>query len=158
MILVIAVLAAVVVILLILMSGQKNQQEQQDGSGSTGVSGVIAEGWDSGIDNGGVEYSEVQIPGYKDAKMKEGDKILHLSIGNPDVNNVDLYASVELEDGTVLYESDLLEPGYGIKDIPLAETLKKGTYKAYVVYRIVSADEAHTPMNTARSEFILYVE
>jgi hypothetical protein len=151
LVLVIAALCAVVVYMLI-KPGAPN-----DDTGN-GVSGTISEGWDPGIDQGGVEATGIQIPGYKDAKMKEGDTTLHLSIGNPKDNKAGFYATVQLEDGTVLYASSLLEPGYGIKDLPLKQTLQKGTYDAFVTFQIVSLDEAHAPMNTARSAFKLYVE
>jgi hypothetical protein len=105
-----------------------------------------------------VESSEIQIPGFKEAKMNAGDSSLHLNIGNPEENNAGFYATVELEDGTVLYESPLLEPGQGISDLPLLTSPEKGTYNAYVSYQVVSLDEGHTPMNTARSAFTLHVE
>lgn len=125
---------------------------------SSGVSGVISEDWESGIDHGSVEPAGVQIPGYKEAKMHAGDESLHLNIGNPKQNSVGFEVTVELEDGTVLYESPILEPGQGVSELPLLTSPEKGTYQAYVVYQFVSLDEAHTPMNTAKSAFTLNVE
>ncbi|MBR3242411.1 MAG: hypothetical protein IKF90_06905 [Parasporobacterium sp.] len=154
LIIIIAILVIAVVILAIFLFKPKSKPKEA----GTGVTGQISEGWDTGIDNGSVDAGSIQIPGYKDAKMQAGDTTLHLSIGNPEVNEVGLYATVELEDGTVLYESELLEPGYGIKDIPLTKSLDQGTYNAFVVYQIVTLDEAHTPMNSARAAFTLYVE
>lgn len=122
------------------------------------VAGVISEDWESGIDHGSVEASSVQIPGYKEAKMHAGDESLHLNIGNPKENSVGFEVTVELEDGTVLYKSPILEPGQGISELPLLTSPEQGTYQAYAVYQIVSLDEAHTPMNTAKSAFTLYVE
>lgn len=155
LLLVIAALAVVVVILLVILL---MPHAPEKGSEGTGVAGVISDGWDTGISSGGTESKGIQIPGYRDARMKEGDKTLRLSIGNPKDNEAAFYATVELEDGTVLYRSELLEPGFGMKEIPVSEDLKKGEYSAYVIYQIVSLDEAHTPMNTARSAFTLYVE
>ncbi len=148
--LVIVVLLATIAFLLLRPSASKLD-------GGSGVSGTISDGWDPGI-NGGGETPGIQVPGYKDAKMSAGDTTLHLSIGNPKDNAAAFYAKVQLEDGTVLYESPLLEPGQGIKDIPLAQTLAAGDYDAFVVYQIVSLDENHTPMNTVRSAFKLHVE
>lgn len=152
------VLSLVIVALLAVVAFLLYSPPVPQDDGGTGVSGIISEDWDSGISSGGVETSGIQVPGYKDAKMHEGDTTLHLSIGNPKDNEEGFYATVELDDGTVLYESPLLEPGYGIKDIPLATTLAAGEYNAFVTYRIVSLDETHTPMNTVRSAFMLYVE
>lgn len=150
---VVGVIVLVAAIALLFVVPNLNKDE-----GRNGVSGTISEDWDPGIDQGGVEATGIQVPGYKDARMKEGDTSLHLSIGNPKANKADFYATVELEDGTVLYESPLLEPGQGITDIPITKTLSKGEYNAFVRFQIVSLDEAHEPMNTARSAFRLYVE
>ena len=157
LILLIVIIALAVVIVVLLFKILTKSPEKKTGA-STGITGVIEEGWDDGIDNGSVEESEVQIPGYTYARMKEGDTTLHLSIGNPKENDVGLFAQVVLEDGTVLYESELLKPGSGIEEIPLSKQLKKGSYNAYVVYQIVSLDEEQTPMNAARSGFTLYVD
>ena len=89
--------------------------------------------------------------------MNAGDTSLKISIGNPKENEVGFFASLELEDGTVLYESELLKPGQGLTEIPLSKTLEKGTYNAKVVYHCVSLDEAHTPLNSAESGFVLIV-
>ena len=63
-----------------------------------------------------------------------------------------------LEDGTELYTSPLLEPGQAVQLIPLNQTLKKGEYAAQVVYRCVTLDEDHAPLNAGVSGFTLYVD
>ncbi len=153
LIIIIAVLVVLVAVLLILLlkPGKEN-------AGGKGVSGEITENWDSGINHGSVQSSGIQIPGFKDAKMTEGDETLHLNIGNPAENDAGFLVTVKLEDDTVLYESPVLEPGQGISELPLLTSPKKGTYTAYVEYQVVSLDEEHTPMNTARTVFTLYVE
>ncbi len=151
----VVVLTIAVVVLLVIVLRPAPTEDIPE---STGVSGVISEDWDSGIDHGSVQATGVQVPGYKLAKMNAGDTTLHLNIGNPKANEVAFYVTVELEDGTVLYTSPLLEPGQGISDLPLSASPEKGTYNAYAVYQVVSLDEAHTPMNTVKSAFTLYVE
>lgn len=89
--------------------------------------------------------------------MKAGDTQLHLSIGNPKENNCGFYATLQLEDGTVLYKSELLKPGYGLTEVPLQQTLKKGTYDAEVFYECVTLDEEQSPLNSAKSKFKLVV-
>ena len=154
LIIVIAVLVILVAVLLILLLKPKAPEN----TGGKGVSGEITENWDSGINHGSVQSSGIQIPGFKEAKMTEGDETLHLNIGNPEENDAGFLVTVELEDGTTLYESPVLEPGQGISELPLLTSPKKGTYTAYVVYKVVTLDEDHTPMNTARTVFTLYVE
>lgn len=156
LIIVIIALAAAIAVLLVILLTKKPATEQPDSS--KGISGVIEEGWGDEIEPVEAEESDVRIPGYVSARMKEGDTTLHLSIGNPKENDVGLIARVELEDGTLLYESELLKPDFGIEDIPLLTSPKKGTYKAFVIYQIVSLDDDQTPMNSARSGFTLTVE
>ncbi len=155
---IIALLVCAVLALAGILLWRSSSSESDEIEESSGVSGIISEDWDSGIDHGSVQSSDVQIPGYKEAKMSAGDDILHLNIGNPKENSVGFEVTVELEDGTVLYQSPILEPGQGISELPLLTSPEKGTYQAYVVYQIVSLDEEHAPMNTAKSAFTLYVE
>lgn len=148
-IIVLAALAALAAVFLL-------SRDSQDAG--NGVTGEITDNWDSGIDHGSVESSGIQIPGFKEAEMKEGDDTLHLNIGNPQENNAGFLVTVKLEDGTVLYESPVLEPGQGISELPLLTSPKKGTYTAYAEYQVVTLDEEHTPMNTARTIFTLNVK
>ncbi len=126
---------------------------------SNGVVGKISDGWDTGLeDETAPQSSGIQIPGYGTAVMKAGDESLSLSIGNPKENKCGFYATLKLEDGTVLYESELLKPGYGLTEVPLNQTLDAGEYTAMVVYKCVTLDEEETPLNSAESEFKLIVK
>lgn len=126
---------------------------------SNGVVGKISSDWDTGNEDKTAPQSEgTQIPGYSTAEMNEGDISLHLSIGNPKANKCGFYATLKLKDGTVLYKSELLKPGYGLTEVPLNKTLEKGKYTAMVLYECVTLDEKHTPLNSAESEFTLIVK
>ena len=127
---------------------------------STGVVGRISDGWYTGVEDEASSQSDVgsQITGYGTAEMNSGDTRLHLSIGNPKANECGFYATLKLEDGTVLYESDLLEPGYGLPDVPLSQTLEPGEYTAIVSYGCVTLDDEHEPLNSAVSELKLIVK
>lgn len=126
---------------------------------SSGVVGTISDGWETGIkEENSQQKKGVQIPGYSTAEMKAGDTSLHLSIGNPKANECGFYATLKLDDGTVLYKSELLKPGYGLTEIPLSQTLESGEYTAMVVYQCVTLDEKETPLNAAESEFKLIVK
>ncbi len=128
-------------------------------SDSQGVVGVVTDDWDTGIDEKDKpKQSGTQIPGYSSAQMKAGDTTLKINIGNPKENKVGMFATVKLDDGTVLYESPLLKPGQGITEIPLSKTLEKGTYNAFVEYKCVMLNEKNTPLNAAESGFKLIVE
>ena len=121
--------------------------------------GVVSDDWETGLDDKtSSESSSIQIPGYSSAKMKAGDTSLHLSIGNPEDNNCGFYATLMLNDGTILYKSEMLKPGYGLTEIPLSKTLDRGEYNAIVYYECVTLDKEHAPLNAAESEFVLTVE
>ena len=124
------------------------------------IVGVITDDWDPNVepDPSAEQKSGTRIPGYSSAEMNAGDTSLKLSVGNPKENKVGMFAELQLEDGTVLYESPLLSPGQGLTDIPLNKTLDKGTYNAKVVYRCVLLDEKNTPLNAAESGFQLIVK
>lgn len=134
----------------------------EEAKNANGVAGKIVDNWDTGIPEQTDEPEEstsggIQIPGYSKAEMEEGDTQLHLSIGNPKENNCGFYVTVRLENGTVLYKSELLKPGYGLTEIPLEQTLNKGTYDAEVFYECVTLDEDASPLNSAISKFQLIV-
>ncbi|MDO5124328.1 MAG: hypothetical protein Q4D44_06660 [Eubacteriales bacterium] len=126
---------------------------------SNGVIGKITDGWDTGIEDATASQgSGIQIPGYGSAVMKAGDESIKLSIGNPKANKCGFYATLKLEDGTVLYKSELIKPGYGMTEVPLSKTLEAGEYTAMVCYECVTLDEAETRLNSAESEFTLIVK
>lgn len=128
---------------------------------SDGVVGKISDSWDVGTSENTSQNSKksgIQVPGYGTAEMKSGDKSLHLSIGNPKINECGFYATLKLDDGTVLYKSDLLKPGSGLTEVPLSKTLEKGEYSAEVYYECVTLGEEHKPLNSAESEFLLIVK
>ena len=42
--------------------------------------------------------------------------------------------SIILDDGTVIYESDMLMPGENLGDIEISEALEHGEYEASILY------------------------
>lgn len=127
-----------------------------------GVVGVIRDNWDTQVSDEPTDSTSgakkgTQIPGYSSAEMNAGDMSIKLSIGNPPENHVGFYATLKLADGTVLYESPLLRPGQGLDEVPLKQTLAKGTYDAIVEYRCVLLEDGQTPLNSAESGFKIYV-
>lgn len=126
---------------------------------ANGVVGRVVNDWDTGIEeeSSAAQSGGTQIPGYSSAEMNSGDMVLHLSIGNPKANKCGFYATLKLVDGTELYKSELLKPGYGLTEVPLSQTLEKGTYQAVVYYQCVTLSDDEKPLNSAESEFTLIV-
>ncbi len=103
------------------------------------------------------ELGKMLIPGYGGATMREGDTTLSLRVGNPEGNTCYLKATLQLEDGTVLYESGLLEPGKGFEQIPLNQTLAAGVYQAAVHYQGYAMEDQPQAMNSCDSALTLTV-
>ena len=55
-----------------------------------------------------------------------------LYLENPRENQYDLQADIELEDGTVVYSSPVLEPDSHIDSVTLTEELEEGVYPAQI--------------------------
>ena len=64
-----------------------------------------------------------------------------IPIGNPKENECGFYATLKFEDGTGLYESELLKPGYGLTDLPLLQTLETGEYTAIIFSAVIFRQE-----------------
>ena len=125
-----------------------------------GTSGSVdsnATEWDDKLSAPSEIEGKILIPGYSGAKMKTGDTKLKLRIGNPAENKCYLQATLMLADGTILYETDLIEPGKGFDEIEILETLEVGTYEAYVHYQGYSMDEEPQVLNSCDSAFTLTV-
>lgn len=155
----IIIITAFVVVIAMILAGIiiYNTYLKEDENKSENVAGLISDGWDTGIENSGSGAGNILVPGYSAAEMNAGDTTLKLSIGNPKDNTCGFYATLMLKDGTILYESELLKPGYGLEEVPLSQTLEKGEYDAVVLYQCVTLDEEETYMNSAESAFKLYV-
>lgn len=158
LIIIVICLAAAAVLLLLPKGGNEPAPEP-----AKGVVGRISDNWEPDVsrpsDDSDVSETKrgTQIPGYSSAVMHEGDRSLTLRIGNPPDNHVGFIATLKLKDGTVLYVSPLLKPGQGLEEVPLTQTLKKGTYDALVEYRCILLEDEKTPLNAAESGFTLYV-
>lgn len=101
---------------------------------------------------------QIVAPGFGPMTMAAGSDSLNISIGNPEQNHCYLKITVSMDDGTVLFESGLLEPGTGYQSIPLNKTLSAGTYNIIVHYQGYSMDDAQNELNAVESAFVLTVE
>ena len=160
-VLVLIIVACLVTTAVLLL--RPKEEEKPANEPAKGVVGRISDNWDTEVSNPSQDGESsgskrgTQIPGYSSASMNEGDMSLKLRIGNPPDNHVGFIAVLKLKDGTILYESPLLNPGQGLEEVPLTQTLKKGTYEAVVEYRCILLEDGKTPLNSAESGFTLYV-
>lgn len=142
-----------------LIYGRLSKQNEKSQKGGGTYVDPDASAWDDGIEpeEPVEEAVNILVPGYSGATMAAGDRTLRLRIGNPGENTCYLKATLMLEDGTVLYESGLLEPGMGFEEVKLNQTLEAGTYEAMVHYLGYSMDDELSELNGSDSAFTLTV-
>lgn len=122
---------------------------------------------DTGSKNNGNTESEtaieknpdaIAIPGYEILELQADQKQQSLSLPNPPQNVCYFQISLYLEDGTLLWKSDLIEPGAASKPILLHQELAKGTYtNAILKYNCFKMD-GKTPLNGAETKLTLWVK
>ena len=107
-------------------------------------------------DTGGVAAG-IAIPGYKSITIDANQTDVKVNFQNPEDNPCYFVISLILDDGTVLYQSKMIEPGKGLYDITLTEALAGGEYGATVKYETYSLDDL-TPLNGAEVRISLIAE
>ena len=101
----------------------------------------------------------IAIPGYELLELKADSKKQTLCLPNPPQNTCYFQISLYMEDGTLLWESDLIEPGENSKPITLSKVLEKGTYpNAILRYSCYCMDEKLSPLNGAEMKLTLWVK
>lgn len=102
--------------------------------------------------------TSIAIPGYEGLELIAGTKKQTLCLPNPEQNKCYFQISIYLEDGTLLWKSELIEPGKTSKPVKLSEPLVEGTYRnAILHYDCFTMDGSMTPLNGAEMKFTLRV-
>lgn len=92
-------------------------------------------------------------------ELKADSKKQTLCLPNPEQNMCYFQISLYLEDGTLLWQSELIEPGKTSKPMVLLKILARGTYpKAVMRYNCYRMDEDLTPLNGAEAKVTLWVK
>ena len=101
----------------------------------------------------------IAIPGYEMLELKAGTEKQTICLPNPPQNDCYFQIHLYLEDGTLLWKSELIEPGKTSKPMVLTAALKKGTYSnALLRYFCYRMDEELTPLNGAQTKVTLWVK
>ena len=117
-----------------------------------------------------VENPNISIPGYESLDFKAGKTKQSVDFYNPDDNTCFFRISLVLKDETdtangeegnageetVLWTSDMIEPGEEVKSIKLVKELESGDYPAYLKYECFSLKD-ETPLNGSNVELTLNV-
>lgn len=103
--------------------------------------------------------NSIAIPGYERLELKAGSKEQSLCMPNPPQNCCYFQITIYLEDGTLLWQSELIEPGKTSKPMVLSKTLEKGMYpNAILRYSCYRMDEDLSPLNGAETKLTLWVK
>ena len=99
----------------------------------------------------------IGLPGYGGLNLTAGKTEQNLALPNPAENFCQIRISLILEDGTVIWTSELTPPGEQAQ-IVLNEALEKGDYNATLKYDCFQMDENKTPLNGATCQLVLHVK
>ena len=97
----------------------------------------------------------ISLPGYGGLNLTAGKTEQNLALSNPAENFCQIRISLILEDGTVIWTSELTPPGEQAQ-IVLNEALEKGDYNATLKYDCFQMDENKTPLNGAACQLVLH--
>ena len=100
-----------------------------------------------------------EIPGFSELHFKAGQTEQNMTVPNPPQNFCWFKVSLVLEDGTVLWTSNLIAPGEESEQVVLNEPLEKGEYKNAMLKYQCFADEAEQKaLNGAETKLTIIVK
>ena len=145
---IILILLLVVAVVILLLKGCDSIHTITPSNEATGTAANVEKNPDS-----------IAIPGYEMLEMKAGSKEQSLCMPNPPQNCCYFQIALYLEDGTLLWQSELIEPGTTSKPIVLTKALDKGMYpNAILRYSCYRMDEDLTPLNGAETKLTLWIK
>lgn len=99
------------------------------------------------------------LPGYAYLNLQADTTKQTLTLSNPPENSCLFRISLILEDGTVLWTSDLIKPGYDSAPIRLSQPLSAGSYpNTTLLYECFTMDAAQSPLNGGSIKLTLRVK
>lgn len=105
-----------------------------------------------------INSNSIAIPGYEAITLKADTAQQTIGLPNPPQNTCYFQITLMMEDGTILWQSDLVEPGKISAPITLAQTLQKGTYpNAMLKYDCFTMDGDMRALNSAATKLTLRV-
>ena len=117
--------------------------------------------------NDGISSEELQvqknpdsiaIPGYEILEFEANKETQTLCLSNPPQNDCYFQISLYLEDDTLLWKSQLIEPGKTSEPILLTKTLERGTYTNAILKYDCFKMDGQTPLNGAETKLTLWVK
>ena len=142
-----AVVSVLLVIAALLIFRLYNNPIMHQGSESLQTSSSIEKNQDS-----------IAIPGYEILELQANSLKQTLCLPNPEQNVCYFQISLYLEDGTLLWMSELIAPGTTSKPISLIKPLDKGTYPNAILRYSCFKMDGTTPLNGAETKLTLWVK
>ena len=84
---------------------------------------------DSAPEDAAPEQQSIQIPGYLSLPLTAGTTQQNIALPNPEGNTAAFVMTLTMEDGTLLWKSDLVQPGENSGVLVLEFPLEAGTYE-----------------------------
>lgn len=101
----------------------------------------------------------IDFPGFERLRLKADSETQTLRLTNPPANACYFQISIVMEDGTELWKSGLVEPGYYSEPATLTRPLAPGIYEnATVLYQTFTMDGSMTPLNGGSINVLLDVQ
>ena len=105
------------------------------------------------------DVGNTHLPAYGELIFKAGTKEQEIVLQNPGENSCLIRISLVLQDGTTIYQSELVKPGYYTKPITLIAPMERGIYRDVTMkYECFTDDEAQTPLNGATTKLDITVQ
>ena len=105
------------------------------------------------------DVGNTHLPAYGGLTFEAGTKEQDDVLQNPGENSCLLRISLILADGTTIYQSELVKPGYYTKPITLIAPMERGIYRDVTMkYECFTDDEAQTPLNGATTKLDITVQ
>lgn len=142
-----AVVVSLLVVLILMANNPGDTITGNKDDGSTETETVVEKNPDA-----------IAIPGYEILELQADQKQQSLSLPNPPQNVCYFQISLYLEDGTLLWKSELVEPGAVSQPILLNRVLKEGTYANAVLKYDCFKMDGQTPLNGAETKLTLWVK
>ncbi|MGM0167098.1 hypothetical protein IGI39_002078 [Enterococcus sp. AZ135] len=103
------------------------------------------------------QEATIAIPGFEKVTLKAEETKQEVNFHNPEINDCYFKLSLIHPDGSILWASDLIEPGKGMYAIELEEALSAGEYEdAVLKYECFSLTD-QSPLNGSEINLKLVV-
>ena len=131
--------------------------------GKPPVTAEVAEGTEDYIGKketyaGDKNTDTIDIPGFDSMNIQADTREQRVNLYNPEQNTCYFKLSIYLNDGTLLWESKLIEPGQAIYELTLNQTLSAGEYETCTLkYECFTMDDWQKPLNGSEVKFTMNV-